>query len=239
VCDFKERSWGYSCGVENSPFITTKHDREVSEVQGHHLSQNTASNVIYFECSARTVFFFPRGLTKFFRNIERIHFGSGHLKKITKEDLMQFGDRLKRLDIRSNDFEYVEGDLFDFNPNLELIILYDNKIKHFDYETFTGLQKLKTLELHSNPCTVWADHVSQDRSKVLQLILDINAKCKDLSLANFILSKKVSQQISSLAKLVETQNEKIQNLEVKFNLQNLEVERKIENFCKKTEETSA
>lgn len=171
-------SYGYKCSVLNSYLITSKDERIITEIRGQHLNGKTRDDVKFFSSYEKKVNYFPRSLTKVYRNIERVKIYGANLREITKDDLEQFGDKLKSLWLYNNKIEVIESDLFSANKNLEEIHLGTNKIKHIQNGAFNGLEKLLELHLQSNPCTGgddWAD----SRHKMLQVIRRVNDKCKD------------------------------------------------------------
>jgi Leucine-rich repeat (LRR) protein len=78
-----------------------------------------------------------------------------------------------------NKIQIIVGDLFDFNPNLEIIFLASNKIIFIDSEAFGGLKKLRFLHLEFNPCTSDGSHSFNDHEKAQQVIEDVKKSCED------------------------------------------------------------
>lgn len=169
----------YICNVENQELITSKDYREISAVKVSDKYRNGKSDddIKQFKVENKTAKFFPRGVTKFLRNVEVVWITQAGLEEVTKEDLRQFGRKLKDLYLHSNKIEKIDADLFDFNPNLEVIELRSNKIKQIAVEAFNSLKKLKTLSLDDNPCTDDDDWGFYERPKVLELIKGVETKC--------------------------------------------------------------
>jgi hypothetical protein len=86
-------SYGYKCAVQNPYLITSRDDRIVTEIRGLHTSSKTRDDVKFFSSYEKKVNYFPRGLTKVFKNIERVKIYGANLKEITKDDLEQFGGK--------------------------------------------------------------------------------------------------------------------------------------------------
>lgn len=179
-CLYSDHSaeYGYRCQVLNKEFITSKEDREITEVQGDHEEGKNNEDVNWFMAFYKKIHFFPRGVTKFFKNIERVEINAADLKEITKDDLKQFGDNLKELWLVDNEIEVIRADLFENNKNLRLISFFNNKINQIDVGAFNGLQSLKSLHLNSNLCTTFENSAYGDREKVLKLIKNVEMKCK-------------------------------------------------------------
>jgi hypothetical protein len=152
-CDYKDyKEYGYGCWIQNS-IENLKTDREISEVRGQHLSGKGIDDVKSFISYTKTLNFFPQNLTKFFKNIDTVWIQASKLQEISKKDLKQFGRNLRNLWLDWNEIEVIEGNLFEFNPNLEHISLYKNKMVHIGSGAFDRLEKLRELNLKGNPCT--------------------------------------------------------------------------------------
>lgn len=73
------------------------------------------------------------------RSLKWLDIDKCHLKVVTKDDLKQFR-RLKHLSLINNDLEWLEGDLFHYNPKLEEVFFYYN-----DNLMFIGANLLDSL----------------------------------------------------------------------------------------------
>lgn len=91
--------------------------------------------------------------------------------------MIPFGSQLKTFHFRYNNLEVIEDDFFSENPNLEVIWLDGNKIKHVGNRVFETLPKLKTLIMSSNPCS---QNDAYNRPDVLKVIKIIQNSCNDL-----------------------------------------------------------
>lgn len=203
-------SYGYQCTVQNPYLVTSKDDRIINEIRGQHLMEKTRDDVKFFNSYEKKVNFFPRDLTKLFKNVERVKIYGANLREITKDDLEQFGLKLKSLWLYNNKIDVIESDTFSFNKNLEEIHIGTNKIKHIQNGAFRGLDKLLELHLQSNPCTTgddWAD----SRHKMIQVIKRVNDKCKDPAYS-FLEAK--NEEIKTLkSKILQLQEENKRLLE--------------------------
>lgn len=95
--------------------------------------------------------------------------------EISGSDLQQFGGKLKNLWLGDNTIQLLRADLFNNNPNMEIINFWNNNLKHIDEGTFGGLSKLRQLELHgNNPCIC---EKAYSRSDVKALITEAERKC--------------------------------------------------------------
>jgi hypothetical protein len=174
----------YTCYVKNDQVPTSEDSRDITGIRGNHSIGKTDDDVTHFAIYGKTANFFPRGITKYFKNINYVSINNANLIEISKEDLKEFGDKLKELYLQFNKIEVIEADLFTYNKNLQLIDLRVNKIKHIDDGAFDHLKNLNQLILHENPCTppgITAD--AKSRSEVMKLIKTVEEKCKDHSYA--------------------------------------------------------
>jgi Leucine-rich repeat (LRR) protein len=200
---FNDIDFVYGCKVQNSVLITSKTNRDVSGIGDTFEIGKSDKDVKYFEAIGITVNFFPRGITKFFKNIDNVWVNSAELKEISKDDLKQFGEKLKVLNLFSNEIEVIEGDLFEFSPNLESINFSYNKIFHIDSGAFDGLKYLEDFHLGGNRCT---SAVDTSNSHYSEAIREAEKSCKNF---NYIKTR-------ALAKTVAEFYEKFSNLESKL-----------------------
>lgn len=169
----------YTCDVQNENLITSKDDRTITSIVGQNKKGFTDSDVLRFTSIHKTVNYFPKDITKFYKNIQIVEIYSGDLKEITKDDLKPFGENLKVLTLLYNHIEVIESNLFQFNPNLKDVNLGNNRIRHIESGGLNGLQKLdnklisevffnrKAFEFERNPC------------KQLDTVDETEIKCKD------------------------------------------------------------
>lgn len=170
----------YYCDTQNTHVTISKECREIAGIRGFHSIGKTNDDVQTIYYQSKTVTYFPRGITKYFKNIDHVHLHTTNLKEITKEDLKEFGEKLKIIKLYSVQIEIIEADLFTYNKNLELIYLKSNKIKHIANGVFDHLDKLSELYLAGNPCTSSADDADV-RSKLITVIRSVEGNCKDQS----------------------------------------------------------
>lgn len=174
--------YSYTCNFHGNLQITSKSGREISAVQGQHFTGKSSNDVKFFDVYQKSINLFPRGVTKFFKNIEIVQIYGSNLQEVTKLDLREFNAKLKILWLDSNKIKVIDADLFEFNKNLELITLIDNQIVHIENGAFSGLKKLQVLHVNENPCTVDSDF-GDNRPQVLKLIPKVEKQCKDRQIA--------------------------------------------------------
>lgn len=175
-CNFEDDPHlGYMCGVQNENLITSGDDREITAISGQHQDGKSNDDVVFFFSDFLKLNYFPRGLTKFFKNIRKIQIGFASIGELTNADLEQFGDKLKEFFFYGNHLEVIKADLFKFNKNLEKVSFLNNRIRIVESGAFNGLDKLDGLWLGINKC-VNKDVVG--RNEVLNLIKIAEEKCK-------------------------------------------------------------
>lgn len=122
--------------------------------------------------------YFPHGLDKIFPDLYEVDFWHSGLKEIRQVDLKPFG-KLKSILVHNNMIEYIEKDLFKFNPDLVYVNLDYNKISYIDPNVFDNLNSLKWLFLINLSCI---DKRSwNDRQDTLNVITEMKGKCSDAS----------------------------------------------------------
>lgn len=164
-----------------------------SEYQGNH--QNTTTLFI----NSQIVHFMPHRIEKFFPELTEIAIINSKLKSINKSDLKHFM-RLKSLDLRGNGLESLDGDLFEFNPEIEYINFSDNKIKFVEENVLNSLLKLKHANFLENICI---NDEATSKTKISILIEKIEKQCsKDSSSAAAINGSQYFTYLPSLLMLL-------------------------------------
>jgi Leucine-rich repeat (LRR) protein len=134
--------------------ISSKYDRTITKVTGFHSSGKTNGDVKFFEVRGKVLNYFPRGLEKYFSNLDSIYVFSSDLKEISSEDLKPFRN-LKVLYLWDNDIEILRADLFVYTPKISLLYLSKNKIKRVEKGIFHKLfGVLNELDFENNDCYV-------------------------------------------------------------------------------------
>lgn len=118
--------------------------------------------------------YLPKGLDKFFENLEFLAIWTAELKEIHAEDLAPF-TKLRILSIWENEIEFLEKDLMKFNTKIEYIGFGKNRIQYVDPSVFDPLTRLHTLHFDGNDC--YSKQVAGNRIGVLKLIDEINEHC--------------------------------------------------------------
>ena len=125
----------------------------------------------------------PTNFGEIFKNLKYLAVWNSVLEEINQTDLKQFPN-LVYLCLRFNNFEYLDADLFKFNPKLEFVRLFGNKIKEIHTTAFEGLTGLKTLNLERNVCVDKMFVNSED--KVKEFVENLPSLCQfSNEIANF------------------------------------------------------
>lgn len=158
----------FTCHVENF------HDTERDAVMD---TSSLDAQVKGLWIENQTAHFIPKFTDALEDRLEALLIDRSHLKAVTMGDLRRF-PRLKHLSLSSNDLEWLDGDLFDFNSNLEKISLQGNNFKFIGAELIDSLTKLWLVSFESAGCIDFRDF-GQDFHKMLRKKL--RNGCKDES----------------------------------------------------------
>jgi hypothetical protein len=114
----------------------------------------------------------PTGLEKVFTNIKLLDITYGRIREIHQEDLKPF-PKLVYCGFKDSDIEILEDGLFDFNPEIELISFWNNKILYVGMHVFDGLTKLSLLYFDENQCI----KMRAGKTSVHDMIKQVKQKC--------------------------------------------------------------
>jgi len=214
-CRYIVESWAaigniYFCFVQNAVNITSLNEAQVDSISGTHLTGYNNDNVEAFQVVRKgQIHYFPRGLNKFFKNLKGIQIYNTELKEVHQSDLKDF-PKLMNLNFAANSLEILEENLFEFNPILEDIDLWPNKITHIDPNVFAKLTKLRYLYLNSNTCISMA--AVNNSTAVQDVIKKAQTQCTNLDYSN--LEQKVKNlEIESTILNAENLRLKLESLE--------------------------
>jgi len=221
-CVFKSGAWKtlgtlYRCEVQNAVNITSLDAAQIDSISGVHLPGYNNDNIEAFTLGKGQIHYFPRDLNKFFKNLKGIEIYSTGQKEVHQRDLKDF-PKLMSLYLYTNNLEILEENLFEFNPNLELIYIGITKITHIDPHVFDKLIKLKTLYLISNTCI--NTYTSNSQTAVQNIIRTVQLQCTNLVYSN------LEQQV----KYLEFESQFLNSESLKDKIENLENEIKNSQF---------
>ncbi|XP_070508739.1 putative leucine-rich repeat-containing protein DDB_G0290503 [Chironomus tepperi] len=186
-CEYKTGDWFILqnvcyCAVIKNPNITTQEAAMVTSITGSHQSGNSNADVVGFVVQFETLNYFPRGLETYFKNLKGVEIYKCNLKEIHQEDLKPFSN-LVELRLQKNSIEILEEGLFDFNPDLEFIAFYGNKIVHIEPNIFDHLSKLSSLWLSLNSCI--NKYAENSTSGVKDVIKLAQVQCTNSEFSSF------------------------------------------------------
>jgi hypothetical protein len=120
------------------------------------------------------VHFIPKGLGRFFPNLEALAVDDSELKKIVQKDLLPF-PKLKMLSLYHNQIKFLPGNLFGGNLELKHLQFSLNPITHVGHNLLTPLKKLERVYFQWNDCM--SKYYNQ--STVSSFASDLRANCFD------------------------------------------------------------
>ncbi|KAL7012481.1 hypothetical protein ACKWTF_014873 [Chironomus riparius] len=166
----------YECVLQNTLNIKSRESAVINSVNGSHSSGKTSADVTGFWSwdSTRVIEYFPRNLDNIFTNLKMIVIQYGRLKEIQQSDLRPF-TKLVLLSLYNNDIEFLEDGLFAYNPELEFVSFFYNKIIHIGSQVFDNLNKLTWLYLHKNTCIDM--DAENNQTAVKEVISQAKVKC--------------------------------------------------------------
>jgi Leucine-rich repeat (LRR) protein len=125
----------------------------------------------------QTVHYVPKFTVKFATRIKYLTILRCGLKEIRKEDLKQF-PQLEKLWLGNNDLEWLEGDLFAFNPELVGLSFDDNeKLKYIGENLVDLLPRFREAVFRSAGCIEFI--YTKTYGSLEELKTKLNTECKD------------------------------------------------------------
>jgi hypothetical protein len=226
-CTFYNYPWPdnsqniYYCHVTNHQILDNPR-LKITEATGKHDCNKTDTSVegvrINFAANLQQI---PKGLDKVFLNIILLGFyANKNFKKLQRDDLRPF-PKLKFLYFDQNAIEVIEADLFRYNPNLEIIKLFKNKIASIVPMVFSDLKSLRVLDISDNMCEAKFSKAS-NRVEVEKIVKDIEGgQCHAVKIDFFV---KLQLLQASHEKLKQRQERLEDGLKIhqKFQVESLE-----------------
>lgn len=163
---------GNSYGTKNVNI--TAPNQTVTSVNGLEPIYYRSQNVTMFSMLSQTVFYVPLGIETFFPDLQGMEIANSKLKSIKQADLKPFG-KLKELWMYGNGLETLDGDLFEFNPELLFINIDNNILKTIGGNIFDGLKKVERINLLNDFCI---NKSAVSRCEVFELIAEMQEKCE-------------------------------------------------------------
>lgn len=161
-------------------FLTTldiKTKLTVTKTTGKHLAGKSNNDVKALNINGGVSTIFPSAIGTIFPNIEVLSVWNASLKLIASRDLQQFSN-LRECWLNANDLNYLESDLFEYNPKVEVIVFKNNQIKFIGANFFSYLPKLRKADFRHNDCI---DGEATDIATLNTIKDEIKGKCSVLA----------------------------------------------------------
>lgn len=117
------------------PFKVTNDNTTIATINGY---SQPNEKVRFFSVTDKVVNYIPKGLNLLFVKLIGMKFDQTSLKLVTKENLQPFPDLLM-FSSTNNQIEFLEKDLFIYNPKLQYVSFSSNKITYIDPNVFKVL----------------------------------------------------------------------------------------------------
>lgn len=231
-CEFKDGDasrWGYAnggreCYAKN--MVVTSIDQVVTSVNGHSFDFFQNENIKTFHADTQTVHYIPKGIAKFFPQIEELRIHKSKLKSVKRADLEPFKNLISLL-LDGNELEELDSDLLQSHRNIRGLHFVPNKIKFVGERFFDNLDKLERIYFQDNICVNRGSNTVTLQAVKTEILLNcVNYKekyCKsDIAVLNSqiiemkIETEEMKLQIKTLKEEKLKQNEKIVFLESKI-----------------------
>lgn len=161
----------YAC--EGVVDVIEDDSREILMVYGNHLSKQSAETVQFFHISNEILTTMPTNLDIFFPNLRGIIVQKSNLIHLSCDDLKSFYN-LTIFSATGNPLESIDGDLFRYNPSLQLVDLSSNKIREIGENLLLTLPKLKEAYFAKNLCV---DENAKSPIEILRLNVKLPRLC--------------------------------------------------------------
>lgn len=140
----------YGCYIRKTLNVNSK--TSVTSATGQHYYDNDESGVVALSIYEGTCEVIPSGFGSVFPNVEYFQIWNSKLKTVSSADIQQFS-RLREIWLYTNELEYLESNLFEYNTNVEYINFKSNKIKFIGGNFFENLPNLRSASFYDNTCT--------------------------------------------------------------------------------------
>ena len=173
-------------------------NEEITSVNG----RTEPTRVISLHFDNQTVHYLPKGIGKFFPNLNVLSVTNSKLRSLT-QDVLKPLTRLYSVNFNNNDLESLDDNLFEFN-DLRFVSFRDNKLKFIGENLFRKLEYFVSIRFASNIC------INEDASitsEILALMEKIKSQCS--SCRNPKLVKEIEQLKKENAELKNQTNQQM------------------------------
>jgi hypothetical protein len=132
-------------------------------------------DVQHFAAENKFYHYLPQGLAKVFsqKSLRGIEVLNSKLKAIRLKDLQPFKN-LGNLNLRGNEIECLDGDVFRYNNRLQFVSLRHNNLRSIDARLFNSIRQVQQFWLQGNDCY---SNNANTRYDIPSLIRGINTNC--------------------------------------------------------------
>lgn len=173
--------------------------------------------------------FMPQGLSQIFDKLQGLEFVHSKLKVVRLKD-MRTHFHLEYLNLRGNDLECIDGDVFTYNFKLKFISLADNKIRRIDTKIFQNLLQIQQFYLNGNFCYSYKANSRQEVESMKEPLSlycaplysksGLPLKCEQLVELEMENSRKLNQELEKEQKINEELKEQLtkmnEELKIKY-----------------------
>lgn len=142
----------------------------------------------------QTVKYMPKGLDKFFSNLQGIWIQHSKLTAIEKSDFETLPN-LKFIYLGYNELTTLNSDLFSYNVELLYVNMINNSLTSVEDKTFDKLTKLEHLDFSYNPCI---NERAFSKAEVRELLADLSHKCPTPTRSNSTNNRKHHKTFHSI-----------------------------------------
>lgn len=164
----------YACTAR----VINSSSESLESVTGSHETGKSNEDVKYLFIIDQFLKNFPGGIVDFFKNVDALDIRQSALISISANDLRPFPSLLY-LDLHGNELTSIDEDLFKYTPNLKLVSLFRNQIRHIGRNFVNNLNSLVVLYPHRNPC-IPVEMYAEGRAQVLKLAAQLLVLCPPL-----------------------------------------------------------
>ena len=170
-CKVIRGSWSIGeieyCEAQN--LYITSENAEITSVNGS--TEPTSLPGLFID--HQTAHYLPKGIGRFFPNLNGLAVWSSKLKSLTQDDLKPL-KQLLSVTFNDNDVTDLEDGLFEYNSKLQIVSFNDNKLKLVGENVLSILKNLNQLHFQNNVCInddAWS-------SAVPALVEKIKSQCR-------------------------------------------------------------
>jgi len=224
-CLFDDFSWQiglrYTCTVDVVDM--SGNAAAFLDVTGIHQPARTNSHVLGIRFLRNPFDRMPTNIESFFPNLMFIAFYGGNLTFISAENLKPFRN-LQQFFVNSNQISIIEGDLFKYSPNIQIMQFWGNRITNVGHGLLIGLRMLRQADFGRNSCI----DISASQETIANLTRALLLQCPPLATITTISTTssdcnvrctineetdELRSQVNALADANEKQEERINELE--------------------------